>query len=416
MNKYLVKPTKIIDERGFVYSADTLDETSGFNDLKKKIDELNTESILALQDRVYALETTNGYINDRIDTAETNANEAKNTANIAHNSVTSMITDFNVVAKDTETAKSTAIENKADILSLCADYENLKSRVEDLEDTGGQASEPIVGKSKIGYLSDFTGYVDGGSYYVVANWGSEARSLYFDTDTLLGDVLEEIMYCVSDGLSEHETRIKSLEDGSGTTSGSGNCLDQELTIKPYEDTGSLGEDMGLDLEEEMTATAKDWIDTSITNMWRIATNMQYLLGNVQTVVSEHDNKITSNTNTIQSLDTRTGSHTASIGSLENRMTDAETTINSNKSRISLLEAGSNSGENATTNLGFGLSVTVNLDDQTTTLNKGYNQSGATVSIHDYLYFLTYGVLSTLQYIVNGQATSISGTIYGSPKG
>lgn len=50
-----------------------------------------------------------------------------------------------------------------------------------------------------------------------------------------------------------------------------------------------------------------------------------------------NNTVKSHTNSIQSLDTRTGSHTASIGSLENRINELETLVNTQKTLITELQ-------------------------------------------------------------------------------
>ena len=100
-----------------------------------------------------------------------------------------------------------------------ADFENLKGRIEDLEATDGEASVPIVGNSKLGYVSDFTDYGLNNQYYVQADWKDESRSLQFGAESNLGDVLEEMMYVTASGITNINNRVSALEnnsDGSDT--------------------------------------------------------------------------------------------------------------------------------------------------------------------------------------------------------
>ena len=371
MDKYLVKPTKIIDERGFVYSAATLDETSGFNDLKKKIDELNTETILALQDRVYNLETVNGAINDRIEAAEEVSNEAKTTANAAHSIASGLQEAVGNVESTAVKAQEKALEAYNSLHSLNADFENLKGRIEDLEATDGEASVPIVGNSKLGYVSDFTDYGLNNQYYVQADWKDESRSLQFGAESNLGDVLEEMMYVTASGITNINNRVSALENNSSGSTAHGNCLENQVSIRqfymvdkndliadgvPEEEIPALREQTinmpaaeGIENAYALAKSVKTKINVNVlprlealesgsggsssSGTCNCPSDVSSRLSSIESKNTSQDNTLLSHTNSIQSLDTRTGSHTASIGQLENRMTDVDNYSKANRTMI-----------------------------------------------------------------------------------
>lgn len=248
MDKYLAKPTKIIGENGAVKTIDQVScngehsggESSGeckFTDERNKaLQQASQKAELALN---LADEMYNQWdIGGRIDDAKKIANEAKNTANIAHNTAISILEELDVVEKAAEIAEERAIEAYNSLHSLNGDYEALKARVEDLEETDGQASEPIVGKSKMGYVPDFTEFGLSNKHEVYVELGDEGRSLTFDSNTVLGDVVEELMYCTATGITNHHNRLTALENGSGGSASGGstthgNCLENEVSIRQF---------------------------------------------------------------------------------------------------------------------------------------------------------------------------------------
>ncbi len=167
--------------------------------------------------------------------AKTTADEAKTTANAAHSIASGLQEAVGNAESTAVKAQEKALEAYNSLHSLNTDYENLKSRVEDLEETGGQASVPVVGNSKMGYASDFTEYGQNGKYYIQATWNGESRSLQFDSESKLGDVVEELMYVTASGITEMHNRVTALENNSGGSSGTtthGDCLEQQITFKP----------------------------------------------------------------------------------------------------------------------------------------------------------------------------------------
>ena len=136
MDKYLVKPTKIIDENGY---SQTITEhvvthssgTSGGADQAQ---------INALSKRVYDLEQINGPINDRIDEAEATANDAKHTADVAHNVAKEVYDDFDMLNSVAANAEKLALEAKYSSETNAEEMTSLKARVADLEETNGTAT------------------------------------------------------------------------------------------------------------------------------------------------------------------------------------------------------------------------------------------------------------------------------------
>ena len=236
MNKYLVRPTYIIDKNGYKNSVEDLkcdgEHSSGSGS------NIDSTQVKALETRVYNLETVNGAINDRIEAAEEVSNEAKTTANAAHSIASGLQEAVGNAESTAVKAQEKALEAYNSLHSLNGDYEALKARVEDLEETDGQASEPIVGKSKMGYVPDFTEFGLSNKHEVYVELGDEGRSLTFDSNTVLGDVVEELMYCTATGITNHHNRLTALENGSGGSASGGstthgNCLENQVSIRQF---------------------------------------------------------------------------------------------------------------------------------------------------------------------------------------
>ena len=348
MSKYLAKPTKIIDKKGLIHTVEDLKcdgehsggTTSGeCNFTTSKQSQLNEAS-------------------QKAELALTNANEAKTTANAAHSIASGLQEAVGNAESTAVKAQEKALEAYNSLHSLNADYEALKARIEDLEETDGQASEPIVGKSKMGYLPDFTEFGKNGKNEVYAEWGSEGRSLTFDADTVLGDVIEELMYCTAEGLTNHHNRLTALENGSGGNTSGGtthtDCLEQNITYKPAGQMSKEAVELltGQTITDEQyqefknqttTQSAKDLLEDTGEIIAAVFAELQLNKNKITALeqggsgssvdLTQINNTLTSHTNSIQSLDTRSGSNTAAIGQLENRMTDVEVQSSANKNNI-----------------------------------------------------------------------------------
>ncbi|MBR1988603.1 MAG: hypothetical protein IKA36_06185, partial [Clostridia bacterium] len=406
MDRYLAKPTRIIGENGVVKTIDdvscNLDHSSGTSNCEcsKNSYRINAYdqtthsngvktltknyplsiSKRSLDNTIILINPEFDYVSEVIDNhagcigeainiandaktiindAKSVADEAKTTANIAHTTASGLSDRIDYAESTALKAQEKATEAYNSYHSVNTSYESLKARVEDLEATDGQASVPIVGTSKMGYVSDFTEYVEGGSYYVQATWkDGESRSLLFGKDTNLGDVLEELMYTTATGLSTIHERVTTLEErptsgesqgGDSTSTTHGNCLEQELTFQPYAQLSDEAmELMGIPAENKsMTQTleAADALTDACTMVTAVMGEVMVNRSKITTL----ENTTTSHTNSIQSLDTRTTSHGASIGQLENRMTDVALQSQTNKNslfeldgRVAAIESGSTS--------------------------------------------------------------------------
>lgn len=316
------------------------------------------------------------------------------------------------------------------------DSKGYKFSVEDLqneqESSNGSSSVGNIGKSKMGYNVDFTEYagVDNKDHLQVT-WKGESRSIVFDKNSILGDVLEEMMYYTCYGITSNHNRITALEnstpsevstytltkliaatdmygykDYTGPTmitnlslTDALNHLQNNIEVNknviqnhmakiksnetrinalennPNITTQDLIENnFDIQLKEitetddgRLTLTSKDKntnlktelqeLDTiSLGNLIRIQdiqqecsnnysqivnlesqmTSLDERLETVETDVTPLKNTVLGHTNTIQSLDTRTSSHSASIGQAENRLTDVELQSSTNKTDISNL--------------------------------------------------------------------------------
>ena len=330
MDKYLVKPTKIIDENGY---SQTITEhvvthssgTSGGADQAQ---------INALSKRVYDLEQVNGPINDRIDEAEATANDAKHTADIAHNVAKEVYDDFDMLNSVAANAEKLALEAKYSSETNAEEMTSLKARVADLEETAGTSTVVSVGNSDMGFASEFTECGLPGVTSVKAEWGDEGRSLMFDAKSHLGDVIEELMYVTASGISSIHNRVSTLENSS--SSGSVDVLKTQITTTPMlmisDEAEAKLKEISPDFDRNMknTLDLETTINQSVLSGAAAVTDVEYV---IKPLLNEHSNALLSHTNSIQSLDTRTGSHTASIGQLENRMTDVEAQSNTNKSTL-----------------------------------------------------------------------------------
>lgn len=324
MDKYLVKPTQLIGENGYVYDTNSLDQTPAIQELAKKVDNatfLNTTAIQEVRDRVYQMEIVNGAVNDRIKAAEEVSAEAKTAANAAHTYASGLFERVTTAESTAYKAQEKALESYNSLHSLNGDIESLKSRVEDLEEIGGQGgADLVVGKSKMGYVPDFTEYGLNDQKYVYLEWGSEGRSLTFSSDTPLGNVLEEIIYYTGTAITSNHNRITALENG--TSGGSSGGTSSGTTCNCPSDVGSRL----TALENKPSCSCPSDVETRLSALESNPVDLTQI-----------NNTLTSHTNSIQSLDTRTGSHTASIGQLENRMTDVEVQASSNKTTITSMD-------------------------------------------------------------------------------
>ena len=280
MHKYLAKPQYLHDKRGYKYSVEDL-ICDGSHEGGSSSSNIDTTAIQEVRQRVYNLEQIDVAINERIDTIESTSNDAKRTAEIAHNVADEVSNGFDMLNSMASNAESKAVEAKSIASSISTAVENLKTRVSNLEEMDGQPSVPNVGKSTMGYNSDFTEY--GGGDYKYVEWGDEGRSISFGEESLLGDILEEMIYYTTAGITANYNKIKALqESGTGSSgSDSGNCLDQNITFKPYTACSDEGLALvGIEKDKEETVIVRNAIETG--SQAGIAAMFQAKL---------HDNKI-----------------------------------------------------------------------------------------------------------------------------
>ena len=329
MDKYLVKPTQIIGDNGLNYNIKDVDQLPAINEVKQ---------------RVYDLEIINGAINDRIDIAETNANQAVTEANLAYRMAKDLTDTIEQTSKSASTALENSIEAKENASSLNRDYENIKTRVEVLEGLDGNESI-IVGPQTMGSYTNT-------NYTVKWANNTEVRTLAYNATNTLDQVLNWIHEPLANGLTNHETRIIALENGTVTSPENG------TTVVNCSCPSDVSERLN-DLESGIKLLYQEGDDSCIINTKitevnnrcaTIESNVELhafgiqVLGDKVTALENNslscscptdiESRLTSHTNSIQSLDTRTGSHTASIGQLENRMVDVETQTSTNKTDIS----------------------------------------------------------------------------------
>ena len=426
MRRYLVKPTYLHDQNGKKYSVEEL-LCDGNHTSSGGSSNLDSTQLKALETRVTTLESTNGAINERFNEVETTSNDAKRTAEIAHNVASEVAEGFDMLNSMAGNAETLAVEAKSLSSSLAQSYESLQTRVSNLEEMDGQASVPNVGKSTMGYTTDFTEYAGSGSGNTLyVEWGDEGRSIGFSDESLLGDVLEEIIYYTTAGISANyskiqtlentissggtssggsteiallqttltlvknqantnktdisnlDTRVTALENGSSGGGDSGNCLEQNLTLKPYEQLSQEADLAWTDVNTANTdtKTINEWISTAVktanealgetkNNLNKIqainagssSDGTLYMIGKINAAKNMYNKyeftqpevtasyamtdilaTIDSNNSTfasviednltrIDTLETKASSQTNSITSLETRMTDAETTLN-----------------------------------------------------------------------------------------
>lgn len=247
MNKYIAKATYMRDQKGLNYTVEELicdgSHEGGSSSGSSNIDSSQLKN----------LET-------RVTTVETTANDAKRTAEIAHNVADEVSNGFDMLNSMVSNAESKAVEAKSIASSISTAVENLKTRVSNLEEMDGQPSVPNVGKSTMGYNSDFTEY--GGGDYKYVEWGDEGRSISFGEESLLGDILEEMIYYTTTGITANYNKIRALqESGTGSSGDSGNCLEQNITFKPYIGCSDEGLAlMGVEKDKEETAIVKNTIE------------------------------------------------------------------------------------------------------------------------------------------------------------
>ena len=285
MNKYLANPTAIVNNNGYVKGYSNIESTldNYLNTIgtivtnhSNKLSELgygsgssvDATAIKEVRDRVYALEQFDATIHTILEGYEETANEAKRTAEIAHNVANEVSEGYDMLNSMASNAESKAVEAKSIASSISTAVENLKTRVSNLEEMDGQASVPNVGKSTMGYTTDFTEYAGAANKdYQYVEWGDEGRSIGFSDESLLGDVLEEMIYYTCAGITSNHNRIKALEQGgssgsTGSSSGvSGNCLEQNITFKPYIGCSDEGLAlMGLEKDKEETVIVRNVIE------------------------------------------------------------------------------------------------------------------------------------------------------------
>ena len=304
MDKYLVKPTEFVGVEGTVYTTQNLDQTSTIKEMRNKLDKVSTETDEIIEKANIAHSIASG-LQEAVGNAESTAIKAQEKAKEAYDS----------------------------LHSLNADIENLKGRIEDLEKTDGEASVPIVGNSKMGYVSDFSRYGLDNQYYVEAKWNDEIRSLQFGKDDNLGDVITEVMYVTASGISDIHNRVSSLESNSGGSDGNGST-----DFGPY----SV---IQMGYETDMHGY-KDYVTPAVM----VAPTVQDALNQIQNnininvdVIQDHMAKIKSNDERIWALENNAGGSSSGSGVTSTQVTDAiNTAITPIESRITTLENNSES--------------------------------------------------------------------------
>ena len=376
-----MKPTKIVGDNGYVYNTANLDQTPAIAELKEQVRNivLDTLAIQEVRNRVYQLEIVNGAVNERIDGAESTANEAKTTANAAH-TYASGVYDRVVEAESTANkAQEKAIEAKNQLSSISTDYQNLKTRIEDLEATDGEASIPIVGNSAMGYVTDFTKYGHNGEYYAQVTWNGESRSLQFGKESKLGDVIEELMHVIASGITTNHDRISALENGGGSGSGTTSfeytapqygCANDMYGYKDYTQPAQLivmsipdaldviqsNIDVNKEIISDHTTKIKaineydlDGMSRNIDDMGRAIFDLENAISQMSTMttggddllvidqqISTLNNRVTLLENNTTTNTTKIGVHTTDIAAMLNRIVDLETTVQTQSRLISEL--------------------------------------------------------------------------------
>lgn len=270
MNKYLVKPTFLHDKNGKKFSVEELLCDGNHEGGSSSGSTVDSTQLKVLETRVTTLEFNDENIGRQVANNQSTCENALREAQIAHNVASEVAESLDMVRSTADNAESKAVEARAGVSTLSTGYENLKTRVTHLEETAGTATVESVGRSIMGYNADFTEY--GGGTYKTVEWGDEGNTVTFSREDTLGDLLEHMIYYTTTGITSNYNRIKALEQ-NGTGSGSScNCP------------------------------------------------------------SDVSSQLTSHTNSIQTLETRTSSQGNSITSLENRMTDVETKTNGNSAQ------------------------------------------------------------------------------------
>lgn len=213
MDKYLAKPTEIIDHKGYVKGISNVeqnvdDTNARIAQLEKKLNAeiLDTTAIQEVRERVYNLEQFDAGVHEMLDTIETTANEASRTATIAHNVVNEFVDSFSHISTVAGNAEKLALEAATTADKNAGHCNRLEERVTVLESLDGS---PVVnvGPQRMGVNSTDT-------FTVTWNKGNELRTLSYASDNILSEIIDFIHEPLANGFNNFDARITALESGS----------------------------------------------------------------------------------------------------------------------------------------------------------------------------------------------------------
>ena len=342
MDKYLVKPTEIIGENGTVrgYSnvqkdidlkIDAYLETVGqiLETHTNKLEQLNLndsdnpttgsgESNCICVNNSYSYTEVKDDLTFQVGIGllehcmETNSNSLATLADKMSNLSNTVETEYVNLETYKATYQVKSSTNDNELLTST----RVTTRIDIIGDVNGTSINNIA--TAVNNLNTKINLVDGSvQAYAEIIESNKSRITALEENQTPTDLteLQSDVSLLKTAVQNHNTKITTLE--------SKDCLTRELTVKPYENyTQDQCDKWGVDKNASITLPADEMIQGAFM---LVAAN--------QADVNLMNETITSHTNSIQSLDTRTGSHTATIGSLETRMTDVETLCNGNKSNI-----------------------------------------------------------------------------------
>lgn len=389
MNKYLVKPTFLHDKNGKKFSVEELLSDGNHEGGSSSGSTVDSTQLKALETRVTTLESNDENIGRQVANNQSTCENALREAQIAHNVASEVAESLDMVRSTADNAESKAVEAKAVTSSLSTGYENLKTRVTHLEETAGTATVESVGRSIMGYNADFTEY--GGGTYKTVEWGDEGNTVTFSREDTLGDLLEHMIYYTTTGITSNYNRIKALEQ-NGTGSGEHtSCLDQDITLQPFQAFSDEG--LAFIGKTDKNETTTDDVKSTLT----IATQSG-LAAAVEAKLNQ--NKIAGLTTQVETLDSGLYNTAKNVLQIETRVTTLETSIGS-LGTFNITEYGV--GKDMYNHYGFTQPTMMSTDDMSlihTVIDANFSAQIDMMNEH-------CDRLSTLETKASTQATSIS---------
>lgn len=304
MKKYLVKPTRIIDEKGYVQTIDDYLEnvpTGGsgsgsgnclLNNVTIKPYEIisnGAETAIGTVDRNEELTQTANQMFDTIGKTayaaaveiqfvidpKIKALESDKTVN--DNLLNDLSSEIDMVKKTAVNAETQAVEAKSETDSLFQNYESLKTRVETLENLDG--SETIkVGPQLMGSEAMNTHVVT----WHDTNGAEETRSLTYGSTASLDQVIDWIHEPLALSINAHEARITDLTTTVDSTNSKFLTLTKQL--------GTTNSKINYNAEAISANTSN--ISTLTTNVDTLTTNVNTLTDNYTTLSNDVDARLT----------------------------------------------------------------------------------------------------------------------------